>query len=105
MPNEPSDVYDVVLSDRSLNALRRLDRRVSKRLLDKLQWMAENMDAVHHTALTGEWRGLFRLRVGDYRVIHALDHEARANCVALLGTRRDICGARAMIMVPHASNG
>lgn len=88
--NEPSDAYDVELSDRSMTAFRRLDRRVSKRLLDKLEWMAENVDDLHHTAMTGEWRGLFRLRVGDYRIIYALDHEARVIRVAVVGHRREI---------------
>ena len=31
------------------------------------------------------------LRVGDYRVLYHLDHEARIVSVAAIGHRRDIC--------------
>ena len=50
--------------------LRRLDKPTARRILDKLERvLSGNPDA--GIPLTGEFRGLFKLRIGDYRVIYA----------------------------------
>mgnify|MGYP001602504068 CR=1 FL=1 len=49
--------------------LRRLDKSTARRILDKLErTLSANPDA--GIPLTGEFRGLFRYRIGDYRVIY-----------------------------------
>lgn len=49
--------------------LRRLDKPMARRLTEKLeQVLGANPDA--GTSLTGDVRGLFRYRMGDYRVIY-----------------------------------
>lgn len=50
--------------------LKRLDKPIARRLIDKLE------HALTHTPqagipLSGEFHGLFKLRVGDYRAIYA----------------------------------
>ncbi len=50
--------------------LRRLDKPIARRLLEKLEHaLAQNPNI--GIPLAGEFRGLFKLRVGDYRVIYA----------------------------------
>ena len=50
--------------------LRRLDKPTARRVLEKLERvLSGNPDM--GIPLTGEFRGLFKLRVGDYRVIYA----------------------------------
>ena len=39
--------------------------------------------------LTGEWRGLFKLRVGSHRVIYAVSKEERIVTVYLIGHGED----------------
>lgn len=41
-------------------------------------------------ALTGEFEGLFKLRVGDYRVVYELIHEEKLILIHAIGHRRDI---------------
>ena len=50
--------------------LRRLDRAVALRILKQLEQRLED-PLRGGTPLTGEFSGLFRLRIGDYRVIYA----------------------------------
>ena len=52
--------------------------------------MAENLKSVHLKALTGEFEGLFKLRVGDYRVIYELIHSEQMIIVHVIGHRREI---------------
>ena len=50
--------------------LRRIDRKQRGRILDKLEEILGE-DPGAGVALKGEYKGLFKLRVGDYRVIYA----------------------------------
>ena len=50
--------------------LKKIDRKQTTRILDKIEdALRDNPDAGE--ALTGQYKGLFKLRVGDYRVIYA----------------------------------
>ena len=53
--------------------LARLDVPVVQRVLKRLRWLAENFEAITPEALTGQWQGVFKLRVGDYRVLYTCD--------------------------------
>ena len=52
------------------NDLSSLDRTVAQQVLDKLHWLADNAESVRHRALTGQWKGVFRLHIGDYRALY-----------------------------------
>ena len=82
--------YVLQLTEEAEKDLKRLDKTVAKRIVTKLQWLAANAETYSHTALTGQWTGFFRLRVGDYRVIYALDHEGRLIVVVVIGHRSEI---------------
>lgn len=54
--------------------------------------MGENADLMRHEALQGkeEWRGSFKYRLGDYRIIYALDRSGKKLTVLKVGHRRDV---------------
>ena len=56
--------------------LARLDAPVRRRIIDKLEWLKANFDSVVPLVLGGEFRELFKLRVGDWRVIYGVDWES-----------------------------
>jgi mRNA interferase RelE/StbE len=67
--------------------LRRLDRRAATRVLARIE-RALASEGQKGDALAGEFAGLYRLRVGDYRVIYARTEEGY---LALrIGHRREI---------------
>lgn len=82
--------YRVELLPEAADDLRRLDKPVAQRVMRRLRWLSENLGTVEPESLTGEWRGLFKLRVGSYRVLYTLDEDEKAITVHLLGHRRDI---------------
>lgn len=62
--------WRVEYSPRAAKALRRLDRPVARRVFDGVERLAGLDDPTTACkALTGPMSGLWRLRVGDYRVI------------------------------------
>jgi mRNA interferase RelE/StbE len=70
--------------------LRKVDRPVAERIVKKLRWLADNAHQVNHEALTGQWQGYYRYRIGDYRAIYEPDHNGHILIVAVIGHRREI---------------
>ncbi len=54
---------------------RRLDRTVAKRIIARIEQELTSDDLVP-TPLRGPYSGLYKLRIGDYRVIYALSADA-----------------------------
>ena len=74
--------------------LARLDRLISQRVLKKLRWLAENFEVITPEPLTGEWQGVFKLRVGDYRVLYTFDTAAATVTVYFVKHRREVYKTR-----------
>jgi mRNA interferase RelE/StbE len=62
--------YEVRWTESSLKQLGKLDKSVAKRIVDKMEFISEDPFA-HVQKLSG--LGLYRLRVGDYRVIMSIE--------------------------------
>ena len=67
--------------------LKRLDKPAARRVIERLE-RALSKDPNAGIPLTGEFRGLFKLRVGDYRIIYAKTEDG---VLALrIGHRKDV---------------
>jgi mRNA interferase RelE/StbE len=85
--------FQVILTTEAQQDIRRLDPSLQTRILDKLAWMGQNARFLRHQSLQGqEWEGCFKYRVGDYRVIYAMDHSAEKLTVLKVGHRREVYG-------------
>ena len=82
--------YLLELTSDAKTDLQRIDKSNASRIIKKLRWVAANVDDVNHTALTGQWTGYFRYRIGDYRAIYELDEEGYVLLVAVIGHRREV---------------
>ena len=49
--------YDVALTPTAEADLRRLDSAVARRAIDKMQWLADNIETIRLETLTGSWQG------------------------------------------------
>lgn len=62
--------WTVEVSARAVRSLRKMDRQTARRIRDELAEIAELDDPrVRGKGLTGNLAGLWRYRVGDYRVV------------------------------------
>lgn len=57
----------VNLTRRAEKDLKRLSRETAKRIVDTLKGLEQNKKQLY--PLTGDFKGLFKLRVGNYRAI------------------------------------
>lgn len=69
-------MFHVEFTPQALEDLSQLDRGIADRIVAKIQWLAEQYDHVQHEPLTG-LAGLYKLRVGDWRVLYTTDPAAR----------------------------
>lgn len=83
--------YEVEYSATALRQLRKLDRPVARRVIDYLDEVAELEDPrARGTGLIGDRAGIWRYRVGDYRVLCDI-HDADVVILALeIGHRRSV---------------
>ena len=57
--------------------LDKLDKTARKRIIAKVEWIAEHFDDVVPLPLHGPLRGLFKLAVGDWRIIYDFENAQR----------------------------
>lgn len=82
--------YSVEFHANAADDLTRLDTEPARRVRGKLDELAVNAETIRHQALTGRLRGLFRTRVGDYRILYTLDRQTRRIIVRAVAHRRDV---------------
>jgi len=86
--------YQVKFMPKAVDDLSRLDKVIAQRILTKVRWLSENFDNLIPEVLIGEWKGLFKLRVGGYRVVYMVRQKDHLITVHLVGHRRDIYKVR-----------
>lgn len=60
-------------STQATKELEKLDRSIGELIFDKIEWLAFHFDELTPEPLHGEWRGFYKFRVGDWRVIYDYD--------------------------------
>ncbi|RLI11837.1 type II toxin-antitoxin system RelE/ParE family toxin [Candidatus Bathyarchaeota archaeon] len=80
--------YSLAVTKRFKKSFEKLPKDVQERVYEKLILLLENPHL--GIRLRGELSGLYRLRVGDYRVIYAIDKEKRLIVLLDVGHRRRI---------------
>jgi len=82
--------YSVIILPKAYDALSKIDKPIAKRITDKLAWFSENVKSINTIPLTGNFSGLYKLKVGAYRVVYEIDYERKIITVHKIGHRRDI---------------
>ncbi|MEP7355720.1 MAG: type II toxin-antitoxin system RelE/ParE family toxin [Anaerolineales bacterium] len=83
-------MYQIVLEARARSQFRKLDKSIAQRILEKLNWLAENADSLELQALAGPWAETFKLRIGSYRVIYILDRPKQTIVVVHVAHRSEV---------------
>ena len=88
MVNSP---YEVEFRPEAASDLDHLSPDIRERVLDRVRWLASHFDDITPEPLRGkQWRGVLKLRVGDYRVLYTASLRLRLITIHLVGHRREI---------------
>ena len=73
----------------AISDLGKIDIVIARRILFKISWFGENFSSTIPEKLHGSLRGLYKFRVGDYRIIYSLE-EMRTIIIQAIGHRREV---------------
>ena len=82
--------YRVDFTPQALEDVSKLDRIISARVIKRLEWLSQNIELINPQALKGKFQGMFKLIVGDWRVIYTADFTNKLITVHLIGHRKEV---------------
>jgi mRNA interferase RelE/StbE len=82
--------YSVEFTPEATVELEALSSTIQERIWRKVRWLSDNFDNVSPQALSANLSGLFKLRVGDYRVIYSFATQEQRITIHKVGHRRNI---------------
>jgi len=83
--------FRVVFHRRAAKTFQRLPTDVRRRIEAAIERLRDNPFASKDVVkLKGELAGLYRLRLGTYRIVYAVDEERRVIFVEAIGTRGEV---------------
>jgi mRNA interferase RelE/StbE len=86
---DPVGRYALTFRPAALRALRKLDRQTAERIKAATEALKDDPRPPGSKMLTGA-HGVWRIRIGDYRVVYTIDDQRRIVRVAAAGHRRDV---------------
>lgn len=81
--------YTILVARQARKALAELPRREQQRIRAAIDLLANNPRPPNCTALQGE-HGVYRVRVGDYRIVYSVSDGRLVVEVVRIGHRRDV---------------
>jgi mRNA interferase RelE/StbE len=82
--------YFIEYEPEAIADLEKLTQTIRERVVKKINWLAENFDQINPQSLTADLAGLFKLRVGDYRVIYEFNREEEIIFIDRVRHRREV---------------
>ena len=82
--------YDVIWHEGSVEDLKKLDHETAKKIIDKVKNYLIQDPIKLGTHLKGSLKGLRRYRIGEYRVIYAIDHTEKKIIILNVNHRKRI---------------
>jgi mRNA interferase RelE/StbE len=81
-------VYSYEFKIKALKQLKKLDKPVQRKIIEKLDLVSKEEVLFNNKRLTKFKIGSYRLRIGDYRLIYDID--GKMITILLLGHRKEI---------------
>jgi len=75
-------------TSKAIDDLNKLDSLIVQRILRKVTWFADNLEKITPEPLTGDLKGMFKLRIGDWRVVYHM--EGTSTVIHFVGHRKEI---------------
>lgn len=67
-------MYKVEFTPQAEKDLSRIDKVIAKRIADKIEWLCQNIEHIIKEPLSGKFKGTYKLRTGDWRIIYSTEH-------------------------------
>ncbi len=82
--------YKAIWHEGSLEDLKRFDRTIAKKIVEKVKnYLIQDPEKLG-IPLKGNFKGLYRYRIGDYRVIYVIDQEEKKIIILKVNHRKKV---------------
>ena len=82
--------YRVESTSQALDDIASLDPPLARRVISKIEWLSLHFNEVPREPLSGQFKTVFKLRVGDWRILYTVDQPQAVITVHAIGHRRQI---------------
>ena len=83
-------MYRLRILQLATRELEQLDKPTARRIAERVNWLAANLDEIRPTPYRGDLVGLYKFRIGDYRVIYEILHAERTIVIHQVGHRSQV---------------
>ncbi len=83
-------MYRAEITDEAQRDLEHLDKEIAARILKRIRWLEENLEQIAPERLSGPLTDLYKLRVGDYRVLYDIVRGERVLLIHRIRHRREV---------------
>ena len=83
-------MYEIRILDEAVRDLKRLDKPIGRRIVQRINWLVENLDNIQRERLTGDLSEFYKFRVGAYRVLYQVLEDEGVLVIHQIGHRREI---------------
>ncbi|MDI6891011.1 MAG: type II toxin-antitoxin system RelE/ParE family toxin [Thermodesulfovibrionales bacterium] len=82
--------YSVEFTLQAEEDLARLDKTVAQNIANKIDWLSQNIKSIIPAPLKGKFKGKFKLRVGDWRIVYSIEHSSQIITVFAVRHRSEV---------------
>ncbi|MBU2610107.1 MAG: type II toxin-antitoxin system RelE/ParE family toxin [Chloroflexi bacterium] len=83
-------VYCIRILQKATRELERLDKPIARRIAERITWLAANLDDIRPEPFKGNLAGLYKLRIGDHRVVYEILYDEKMIVIHQVGHRSEI---------------
>jgi len=83
-------VYCIRILQKATRELERLDKPIARRIAERITWLAANLDDIRPEPFKGDLAGLYKLRIGDHRVVYEILSDEKMIVIHQVGHRSEI---------------
>lgn len=82
--------YSVKFTLQAEEDLARLDKTVAQHIANKIDWLSQSMESITPAPLKGKFKGKYKLRVGDWRVIYSFEYSTQIITIYAVRHRSEV---------------
>lgn len=83
-------MFRIRFVDEAVEDLRKLDKSIARKIIRKIDWLAENAKTIKPIGLRGDLSGLSKLRQGDFRIVYELLIQEQIVIIHFIGHRSEV---------------
>lgn len=82
--------FSIEFTTQAEEDLARIDKTIAQDVANKINWLSQNISSVTPAPLKGKFKGKYKLRVGNWRVVYALEHPSQTITIYAVRHRSEV---------------